>query len=146
MAFPTNPAIPDITAGKIKGVTLSTILVNAGIASFESLGSTNPRELELSFVGKNECVVVYISIVLKNHKDLEERRTTSDNHGCTLLVGNADDDLILFKKIRDSQLLEMGQWSRKVDVPRAQRENQLHIHWISDSYGIFQFELPYFES
>ncbi|GFY71630.1 probable ATP-dependent DNA helicase HFM1 [Trichonephila inaurata madagascariensis] len=203
------------------GVTLSTVLVNAGITSFESLGSTNPRELELilnrnppfgsilvdnvkhlpqyeiqveqSFVGKNECVVVYITVLLKNFKDLEERRTTFDNHGCTLLVGNADNDIILFKKIRvnsrdfivlflyewksdhnvavaarninaafrdgsineqtyhstlecniriwDAQLLEMGHWSRKVDVPKAQRGNQLHIHWISDSYEELSAEL-----
>ncbi|GFV05353.1 probable ATP-dependent DNA helicase HFM1 [Trichonephila clavipes] len=149
------------------GVTLSTVLVNAGITSFESLGSTNPRELELilnrnppfgsilvdnvkhlpqyeiqveqSFVSKNECVVVYITVLLKNYKDLEERRTTFDNHGCILLVGNADNDIILFKKIRDAQLLEMGHWSRKVDAPKAQRGNELRIHWISDSYGNFQF-------
>ncbi|GFT18088.1 probable ATP-dependent DNA helicase HFM1 [Nephila pilipes] len=164
------------------GVALSTLLMNAGITSFESLRSTNPRELELilnrnppfgsiladnvnhlplyeieveqSFQGKNECVSICITVLLKNCKELKERRTTFDNHGCTLLVGNADNDIILFKKIRDIQLLEMGLWSRKVDVPRAQKGDQLHIHWISDSYVgldvhksfVIQYETPSFHA
>ncbi|GBN45585.1 putative ATP-dependent DNA helicase HFM1 [Araneus ventricosus] len=67
-------------------------------------------------------------------ENLQERRTTYDSHGCTLLVGNADNDIIMIKKIRDFQLLEMGRWSKRLDVPRAQKGDNLRIHWISDSY------------
>ncbi|XP_055949652.1 probable ATP-dependent DNA helicase HFM1 [Argiope bruennichi] len=144
------------------GVTLSTVLVNAGISSFESLANTNPRELELilnrnppfgsilidnvkhlpnygieaeqSFSNKSACASICINVFIRNRDDLLERRTTYDHHGCTLLVGNEDNNIILIKKIKDFQLLEMGLWSKRLEVPRAQKGDNLHIHWISDSY------------
>ncbi|GIY11829.1 probable ATP-dependent DNA helicase HFM1 [Caerostris darwini] len=141
------------------GVALSTSLVNAGITSFESVANTNPRELELilnrnppfgsvlvdsvrhlphyqvhaeqSFGTMGDGTAIRISVVLENGADLQETRTTRDTHGCTLLVGDEDNEILIAKKIRDLQLLEQGLWSRKLDVPRG---GTLYIHWISDSY------------
>ncbi|CAL1266656.1 unnamed protein product, partial [Larinioides sclopetarius] len=91
-------------------------------------------EAEQSLGNKSTCATICINVFILNRENLQERRTTYDRHGCTLLVGNTDNDIIMIKKIRDFQLLEMGQWSKKLDVPRAQKGDNLHIHWISDSY------------
>ncbi|KAG8176376.1 hypothetical protein JTE90_020162 [Oedothorax gibbosus] len=143
------------------GVTLSTLLVNAGINTFEKIRNTNPRDIELilnrnppfgnviaesvkhlpkydfeadqTFAVTADSVTVSVAVFITNIQDLQRKRTTHDKHGCYLIIGDAYNNVIVNKKIMDQTLIEQGRWMKKFDVPKAQKD-ELHIHLISESY------------
>ncbi|XP_042907198.1 probable ATP-dependent DNA helicase HFM1 isoform X4 [Parasteatoda tepidariorum] len=141
------------------GVTLSTLLVNAGLTSFERILRTNPREIELilnrhppfgnhvidnikqlpqyeiqaeqTSVENYDWVNITVSVFLKNSADMREKKA-SDYLTCHLLIRDALQNVLLCKKIRNSQLIELYQWCKKIS--RAQNGDEINIHLISDSY------------
>nr|XP_033772271.1 probable ATP-dependent DNA helicase HFM1 [Geotrypetes seraphini] len=144
------------------GVTLSNAMVNAGLTSFKKIEDINARELELivnrhppfgnqikeavTYLPKYELGVeqitrynvttaeIIVTIALTNYKLLQNKRTAPDSHYVTLVIGDADNQVIYKQKIMDSALLKTGSWTRKVDIKRAVKSEELSINVISSEY------------
>ncbi|XP_078502361.1 putative ATP-dependent DNA helicase HFM1 isoform X3 [Lissotriton helveticus] len=144
------------------GVTLSNAMVNANLTSFKKIEETNARELELILnrhppfgnqireavmhLPKYELSVeqivryhttaaeIVVTVVLKNYEHLRVKRTAPDSHYITLVIGNADNQLIFKQKIPDSVLLKTGNWTKKLEVKRATKSEDLSVNLISSEY------------
>ncbi|XP_029473514.1 probable ATP-dependent DNA helicase HFM1 [Rhinatrema bivittatum] len=144
------------------GVTLSNAMVNAGLTSFQKIENINARELEL-IVNRHppfgnqikEAVIhlpkyelgveqtarynatiaeIIVTLVLTNYEQLQNKRTAPDSHYVSLVIGDADNQMIFKQKIMDSALLKNGSWTRKVDIKRAIKSEELSINVISSEY------------
>ncbi|XP_028920043.1 probable ATP-dependent DNA helicase HFM1 [Ornithorhynchus anatinus] len=144
------------------GVTLSNAMVNAGLTSFRKIEDINARELELILnrhppfgnqikdtamhLPKYELEVeqitkygetvaeILVTVILSNFKQLQTKRTAPDSHYVTLLIGNADNQVVFKQKIMDSALLKTGNWTRKLEAKRALKSEDLSINLISSEY------------
>ncbi|CAK7303301.1 Probable ATP-dependent DNA helicase HFM1 [Vulpes lagopus] len=144
------------------GITLSNAMVNAGLTSFKKIEETDARELELilnrhppfgtqiketvMYLPKYELEVeqiarysdtmaeILVTIILRNFEQLQARRTSPDSHYVTLIIGDADNQLVFKHKIMDSVLLKAGNWTKKIDVRRAFTSEDLSINLISSEY------------
>ncbi|KAM5269336.1 putative ATP-dependent DNA helicase HFM1 isoform 2-T4 [Hipposideros larvatus] len=144
------------------GITLSNAMVNAGLTSFKKIEEADARELELilnrhppfgtqikdtvMYLPKYELEVeqiarysdtmaeILVTIVLRNFEQLQTKRTAPDSHYVTLIVGDADNQLVFKHKIMDSVLLKAGNWAKKIDVKRALKSEDISINLISSEY------------
>ncbi|XP_065597638.1 probable ATP-dependent DNA helicase HFM1 [Cyrtonyx montezumae] len=144
------------------GVSLSNAMVNAGLTSFKKIEDTNARELELVLnrhppfgnqikesvlhLPKYELNIeqlpkysdtfaeILVTTRLTNFEQLQTRRTASDFHYVTLIVGDADNQVIFIQKIMDSMLLKTGNWMKKIEVKRALKSDDISINLISSDY------------
>ncbi|XP_046501087.1 probable ATP-dependent DNA helicase HFM1 isoform X3 [Equus quagga] len=144
------------------GITLSNAMVNAGLTSFKKIEETDARELELilnrhppfgtqiketvMYLPKYELEVeqiarysdtmaeILVTIILRNFEQLQTKRTAPDSHYVTLIIGDADNQVVFKHKIMDSVLLKAGSWVKKVDVKRALKSEDLSINLISSEY------------
>ncbi|XP_055979502.1 LOW QUALITY PROTEIN: probable ATP-dependent DNA helicase HFM1 [Sorex fumeus] len=144
------------------GISLSNAMVNAGLTSFKKIEEKNARELELilnrhppfgtqiketvMYLPKYELEVkqitrynettaeILVTIVLKNFEQLQTKRTAPDSHYVTLIIGDADNELVFKHKIMDSVLLKSGNWTKKIDVQKALISEDLSINLISSEY------------
>ncbi|XP_054836336.1 probable ATP-dependent DNA helicase HFM1 [Eublepharis macularius] len=144
------------------GVTLSNVMVNAGLTSFKKIEDTNARELELilnrhppfgnqikesiAHLPKYELTVeqlpkysetvaeILVSVILTNFEQLQIKRTAPDYHHVTLIIGDDDDQVVFKQKITDSAMLKIGNWTKKVEVRRAVKSEELTINLISSEY------------
>ncbi|NXJ14199.1 HFM1 helicase, partial [Odontophorus gujanensis] len=57
-----------------------------------------------------------------------------DFHYVTLIVGDADNQVIFIQKIMDSMLLKTGNWMKKIEVKRALKSDDISINLISSDY------------
>ncbi|XP_009870563.1 PREDICTED: probable ATP-dependent DNA helicase HFM1 [Apaloderma vittatum] len=145
------------------GVSLSNAMVNAGLTSFKKIEDINARELELILnrhppfgnqikesvlhLPKYELDVeqlpkysdtlaeILVTIKLTNYEQLQTKRTATDFHYVTLVIGDADNQVIFNQKIMDSVLLKTGNWTKKVEVKRALKSEDISINLISSDYG-----------
>ncbi|XP_051481595.1 probable ATP-dependent DNA helicase HFM1 [Apus apus] len=144
------------------GVSLSNAMVNAGLTSFKKIEETNPRELELILnrhppfgnqikesvfhLPKYELDIeqlpkysdtlaeILVTIKLTNYEQLQTKRTATDFHYVTLVMGDADNQVIFNQKIMDSGLLKSGYWMKKIEVKRAVKSEDISINLISSDY------------
>ncbi|XP_016052709.1 PREDICTED: probable ATP-dependent DNA helicase HFM1 [Miniopterus natalensis] len=144
------------------GITLSNAMVNAGLTSFKKIEETDARKLELilnrhppfgtqiketvMYLPKYELEVeqiarysdtvaeILVTIILRNFEQLQTKRTAPDFHYVTLIIGDADNQLVFKHKIMDSVLLKAGNWTKKIDVKRALESEELSINLISSEY------------
>ncbi|XP_044530775.1 probable ATP-dependent DNA helicase HFM1 [Gracilinanus agilis] len=144
------------------GVTLSNAMANAGLTSFKKIEDINARELELilnrhppfgnqiketvKHLPKYELEVEQISrysntgaellvtVFLRNFEQLQTKRTAPDSHYVTLIIGDADNQVVFKHKLMDSVLLKTGNWTKKIDVKRALQSEDLSINLISSEY------------
>ncbi|XP_075396376.1 putative ATP-dependent DNA helicase HFM1 [Tenrec ecaudatus] len=144
------------------GISLSNAMVNAGLTSFKKIEGTDARELELILnrhppfgtqiketvmhLPKYELEVeqvtrysdrmgeILITIILRNFEQLQIKRTASDSHYVTLIIGDADNQVVFKHKIMDSVLLKDGNWTKKIDVKRTLKSEDLSINLISSEY------------
>ncbi|XP_064138373.1 probable ATP-dependent DNA helicase HFM1 isoform X3 [Loxodonta africana] len=144
------------------GITLSNAMVNAGLTSFKKIEETDARELELilnrhppfgtqiketvmhlpKYELKVEQVARYsdttaeilVTITLRNFEQLQTKRTAPDSHYVTLIIGDADNQVVFKHKILDSVLLKAGNWTKKIDVKRTHKSEDLSINLISSEY------------
>ncbi|XP_077189164.1 putative ATP-dependent DNA helicase HFM1 isoform X2 [Paroedura picta] len=144
------------------GVTLSNAMVNAGLTSFRKIESTNARELELilnrhppfgnqikeaiAHLPKYELTVqqlpkysetiaeILVSVILTNFEQLQIKRTAPDYHYVTLIIGDDDNQVFFKQKITDSAMLKIGNWTKKVEVRRTVKSEELTINLISSEY------------
>nr|XP_034365044.1 probable ATP-dependent DNA helicase HFM1 [Arvicanthis niloticus] len=144
------------------GISLSNTMVNAGLTSFKKIEEANARELELilnrhppfgtqikeavTYLPKYELEVeqiarysdtkaeILVTIILRNFEQLQTKRTAPDFHYASLIIGDADNQVIFKHKIMDSVLLKSGNWVKKIDVKRALKSEDLSINLISSDY------------
>nr|XP_048303113.1 probable ATP-dependent DNA helicase HFM1 [Myodes glareolus] len=147
---------------KPTGISLSNTMVNAGLTSFKKIEEANAREIELilsrlppfgtqikeavMYLPKYELEVeqisrysdtkaeILVTVVLRNFEQLQTKRTAPDTHYATLIIGDADNQVVLKHKIMDSVLLKSGHWAKKIDVKRAFISEDLSINLISSDY------------
>ncbi|XP_023228058.1 probable ATP-dependent DNA helicase HFM1 isoform X1 [Centruroides sculpturatus] len=153
------------------GAAFSDILVNANITSFQAIEDTNPRELEMilnrnppfgSYIHDATCHLpkyeicieqesktlnnyldIYVTVMLKNYKLLQEKHTASSNHSCVLLVGDSDDNLILKQRVMDSTLIKMGQLMKKFQIQACKENMELKVYVISEHYVGLDKQITY---
>ncbi|KAI6064282.1 putative ATP-dependent DNA helicase HFM1 isoform X1 [Aix galericulata] len=144
------------------GVSLSNAMVNAGLTTFKKIEETNARELELILnrhppfgnqikesvlhLPKYELDIeqlpkysdtlaeILVTIKLTNFEQLQTKRTAPDFHYVTLIIGDADNQVIFIQKIMDSVLLKTGNWMKKIEVRRALKSEDISINLISSDY------------
>uniref|UniRef100_G1KUQ1 Probable ATP-dependent DNA helicase HFM1 n=1 Tax=Anolis carolinensis TaxID=28377 RepID=G1KUQ1_ANOCA len=144
------------------GVMLSSAMMNAGLTSFKKIEDTNPREIELILnrhppfgsqikesvihLPKYELHVeqlgnysesvaeILVTVMLTNFEQLQTKRTAPDSHYVTLIIGDDDNQVVFKQKIMDSALLKIGKWTKKVEVRRAIKSEELSINLISSEY------------
>ncbi|XP_068095919.1 probable ATP-dependent DNA helicase HFM1 isoform X3 [Hyperolius riggenbachi] len=144
------------------GVSFSNAMVNAGLTSFKKIEDKNPRELEL-IVNRHppfgnqiiESVLhlpeyqlsieqltryssslaeIVVTVMLTNFERLQKKRTASDFHYVTLVIGDSDNNITFRQKIMDSALTKTGLWKRKVEIKRASLSDELSVNLISSEY------------
>ncbi|XP_007934232.1 probable ATP-dependent DNA helicase HFM1 [Orycteropus afer afer] len=144
------------------GMTLSNAMVNAGLTSFKKIEETDARELELILnrhppfgtqiketvmhLPKYELEVeqvarysdtmaeILVTVSLRNFEQLQTKRTAPDSHYITLIIGNTDNQVVFKHKIMDSVLLKAGNWTKKINVRRTLKSEDLSINVISSEY------------
>ncbi|KAM9789256.1 LOW QUALITY PROTEIN: putative ATP-dependent DNA helicase HFM1 [Neosynchiropus ocellatus] len=144
------------------GQTLSTAMVNAGLTTFSKIERTNPRELELilnrhppfgnqiikSVVHlpqyglaidqlprySSTTAEILVKVSLKNQAQLSTKRTAPDHHYISLIVGDSDNNVVFLHKLSDSVLLKCGTWSRKIDVAKPSKLDEISVNLISSEY------------
>ncbi|NXA71674.1 HFM1 helicase, partial [Thryothorus ludovicianus] len=57
-----------------------------------------------------------------------------DFHYVTLVIGDADNQVVFNQKIMDSVLLKTGNWMKKIEVKRAFKSEDISINLISSDY------------
>ncbi|XP_061587436.1 probable ATP-dependent DNA helicase HFM1 [Cololabis saira] len=144
------------------GQTLSTAMVYAGLTTFSKIEETNARELEL-IVNRhppfgNQIIdsithlpnydvtleqlpryssataEIVVKVNLKNQAQLRSRRTAPDHHYVSLIIGNADNTVVFLQRLTDSLLLKSGTWSKKIDVEKASKGDEISVNLISSEY------------
>ncbi|XP_041659142.1 probable ATP-dependent DNA helicase HFM1 [Cheilinus undulatus] len=144
------------------GQTLSTAMVNAGLTTFSKIEEINPRELELILnrhppfgnqiresvthlpkyevtleqLPRYSCTMaeVVMKVNLKNQAQLLSRRTAPDHHYVTLIIGNSDNAVVFLQRITDTVLLKCGSWSKKIEVTKASKGEEISVNLISSEY------------
>ncbi|XP_034558917.1 probable ATP-dependent DNA helicase HFM1 isoform X2 [Notolabrus celidotus] len=144
------------------GSTLSTAMVNAGLTTFSKIEQTNPRELELILnrhppfgnqiresvihLPKYEVTLeqlpryscntaeIVAKVKLKNQAQLLSRRTAPDHHYVSLVIGDSDNKVVFLQKLTDSVLLKCGSWSKKIDLAKASKGEEISVNLISSVY------------
>lgn len=107
-------------------------MVNAGLTSFKKIEEANAREIELilsrlppfgtqikeavMYLPKYELEVeqisrysdtkaeILVTVVLRNFEQLQTKRTAPDAHYTTLIIGDADNQVVLKHKIMNGYL------------------------------------------
>ncbi|XP_048020900.1 probable ATP-dependent DNA helicase HFM1 isoform X2 [Megalobrama amblycephala] len=144
------------------GLTLATAMVNAGLTTFSKIELKSPRELELilnrhppfgnqikeavSKLPKYEVSLeqipryslstaeIVVTVNLQNFKELASKQTGPDHHYVTLIIGDCDNNVVFHQKIMDTLLLRSGSWSKRIEVTRTPKGEELSIHLISSEY------------
>ncbi|XP_029560143.1 probable ATP-dependent DNA helicase HFM1 isoform X1 [Salmo trutta] len=144
------------------GLSLSTAMVNAGLTTFNKILQTNARELEL-IVNRHppfgnqirDAVInlpkyevsleqlpryniataeIVVTVNVKNHEQLLSKRTTHDHHYVTMIIGDCDNNVVFLQKLTDLMLLKSGNWSKKIEVAKAFKGEEISVNLISSEY------------
>ncbi|KAM3604074.1 uncharacterized protein V6R79_006054 [Siganus canaliculatus] len=144
------------------GQTLSTAMVNAGLTAFSKIEQMNPRELELivnrhapfgnqikesvAHLPKYEVTLeqlpryncttadIVVKVNLKNQSQLLAKRTAPDLHYVSLIIGDSDNCVVFLQKLTDMVLLKSGTWSKKIEVTKATKGEEISVNLISSEY------------
>ncbi|XP_038574292.1 probable ATP-dependent DNA helicase HFM1 isoform X1 [Micropterus salmoides] len=144
------------------GQTLSTAMVNAGLTTFSKIEETNARELELILnrhppfgnqiresvinlpkyevtleqLPRYSCATaeIVVKVNLKNQSQLLSRRTAPEHHYVSLIIGNTDNTVVFLQKLSDLVLLKCGSWSKKIEVAKASKGEEISVNLISSEY------------
>ncbi|XP_055007854.1 probable ATP-dependent DNA helicase HFM1 [Boleophthalmus pectinirostris] len=144
------------------GPSLSAAMVNAGLTTFSKIEDTNAREIELILnrhppfgnqireavihLPKYELAIeqlpryspttaeIVVKVNLKNLSQLQTKRTASDQHYMSLIIGDADNNVVYLQKVTDLVLLKGGLWSKRIELSRASKGSEISVHLISCDY------------
>eukprot|EP00064_Thunnus_orientalis_P002269 superscaffoldBa00000159_g2276 len=117
------------------GQTLSTAMVNAGLTTFSKIEQTNARELELLSRYSCDIAEIVVKVNLKNQAQLLPRRTSPDRHYVTLIIGDSDNNVVFLQKLTDLVLVKCCSWSKKIEVAKASKGEEISVNLISSEYG-----------
>uniref|UniRef100_A0A3P8T828 Probable ATP-dependent DNA helicase HFM1 n=1 Tax=Amphiprion percula TaxID=161767 RepID=A0A3P8T828_AMPPE len=140
-----------------------TAMVNSGLTTFSKIEQTNGRELELILnrhppfgnqiresvihLPKYEVTLeqlpgysgataeIMVRVNLKNQAQLLSKRTARDHHYVSLIIGDSDNTVVFLQKL-DFMLLKCGSWSKKIDVAKASKGEEISVNLISSEYGL----------
>ncbi|CAB1317768.1 unnamed protein product [Coregonus sp. 'balchen'] len=144
------------------GLTLSAAMVNAGLTTFNKIEQTNARELEL-IVNRHppfgnqirEAIInlpkyevrleqlprynvataeIVVTVNVKNHEQLLSKRTAPDHHYVTMIIGDCDNNVVFLQKLTDLMLLKSGSWSKKIEVAKASKGEEINVNLVSSEY------------
>ncbi|XP_036822815.1 probable ATP-dependent DNA helicase HFM1 [Oncorhynchus mykiss] len=144
------------------GLTLSAAMVNAGLTTFSKIEKTNARELEL-IVNRHppfgnqirEAIInlpkyevcleqlprynvataeIVVTVNVKNHEQLLSKRTAPDHHYVTMIIGDCDNNVVFLQKLTDLMLLKSGSWSKKIEVAKASKGEEINVNLVSSEY------------
>ncbi|XP_055863197.1 probable ATP-dependent DNA helicase HFM1 [Biomphalaria glabrata] len=141
------------------GPTMSLALANAGLTSFQKIEQTNARDIELivnrhppfgnqvleavSALPKYQLAleqmkpykphkaIITLIVDLLNFSVLEMKPSSENTHQSLLIVGDAEDKLVLKLRIFDSSILRCGSISQTFEVTRCKKSKKLDITLIS---------------
>ncbi|XP_049454968.1 probable ATP-dependent DNA helicase HFM1 isoform X3 [Epinephelus fuscoguttatus] len=144
------------------GQTLSTAMVNAGLTTFSKIEQMHAREIELILnrhppfgnqiresvihlpkyevtleqLPRYSCATaeIVVKVNLKNQAQLLTRRTAPDQHYVSLIIGNSDNSVVFLQKLTDLVLLKSGSWSKKIEVAKASKGEEISVNLISSQY------------
>uniref|UniRef100_UPI003AAD2253 probable ATP-dependent DNA helicase HFM1 n=1 Tax=Centroberyx gerrardi TaxID=166262 RepID=UPI003AAD2253 len=144
------------------GLTLSTAMVNTGLTTFSKIEQTHARELELILnrhppfgnqiresvinlpkyevsleqLPRYSCATaeIVVKVNLKNQEQLLSKRTAPNHHYITLIIGDSDNTVVFLQKLTDLVLLKSGSWSKKIEVARASKGEEISVNLISSEY------------
>uniref|UniRef100_A0A8D3A251 Probable ATP-dependent DNA helicase HFM1 n=1 Tax=Scophthalmus maximus TaxID=52904 RepID=A0A8D3A251_SCOMX len=150
------------------GQTLSTAMVNAGLTTLSKIEQTNAREIELIInrhppfgnqiresvihlpkyevtleqLPRYNCAMaeIVVKVNLKNQAQLLSRRTTPDHHYVSLVIGDSDNNVVFLQKLTDLVLLRCGSWSKKIEVAKASKGEEISVNLISSEYVGFDIQ------
>uniref|UniRef100_A0A672ZAM3 Probable ATP-dependent DNA helicase HFM1 n=1 Tax=Sphaeramia orbicularis TaxID=375764 RepID=A0A672ZAM3_9TELE len=145
------------------GQTLSTAMVNAGLTTFSKIEQTNAREIELILnrhppfgnqiresvihlpkyevtleqLPRYSCTTaeVVVKVNLKNQAQLLSKRTAPNQHYVTLIIGDSNNNVVFLQKLTDLLLMKCGTWSKKIEVTKASKGEEISVNLISSEYG-----------
>ncbi|KAK2822171.1 hypothetical protein Q5P01_022236 [Channa striata] len=144
------------------GQTMSTAMVNAGLTTFSKIEQTSPRELELILnrhppfgnqiresvihlpkyevtleqLPRYSCATaeIVIKVNLKNQAQLVSRRPAKDHHYVSLIIGDSDNNVVFLQKLTDLLLFKCSSWSKKIEVSKASKGDEISVNLISSEY------------
>uniref|UniRef100_A0AAV2JNQ8 SEC63 domain-containing protein n=1 Tax=Knipowitschia caucasica TaxID=637954 RepID=A0AAV2JNQ8_KNICA len=144
------------------GPSLSAAMVNAGLTTFSKIEETNAREIELILnrhppfgnqireavihLPKYELTVeqlprygpftaeIVVKVNLKNLPQLLSKRTAPDQHYTTVVIGDADNNVLYLQKVSDTVLIKSKLWSKRVELSRASKGPEISVHLVSSDY------------
>ncbi|XP_034469557.1 probable ATP-dependent DNA helicase HFM1 isoform X1 [Hippoglossus hippoglossus] len=150
------------------GQTLSTAMVNAGLTTLSKIEQINPRELELILnrhppfgnqiresvinlpkyevtleqLPRYSCATaeIVVKVNLKNQAQLLSRRTAPDHHYVSMIIGDSDNNVVSIQKLTDLVLLRCGSWSKKIEVAKASKGEEISVNLISSEYVGFDIQ------
>ncbi|KAE8291121.1 putative ATP-dependent DNA helicase HFM1 [Larimichthys crocea] len=77
---------------------------------------------------------IVVKVNLKNQAELLSKRTAPDHHYVSLIIGNSDNTVVFLQKLTDSVLLKCGSWSKKIEVAKASKGEEISVNLISSEY------------
>ncbi|KAI2667506.1 putative ATP-dependent DNA helicase HFM1 [Labeo rohita] len=77
---------------------------------------------------------ISVTVNLMNFKEMASKQTAPDHHYVTLIIGDCDNNVVFQQKIQNTLLLKSGSWSKKIEVTRTPKGEELSIHLISSEY------------
>ncbi|KAJ0012169.1 hypothetical protein NQD34_013144, partial [Periophthalmus magnuspinnatus] len=77
---------------------------------------------------------IVVKVNLKNLSQLQTKRTASDLHYTSIIIGDADNNVVYLQKVTDLMLLKCGLWSKRVELSRASKGQEISVHLISSDY------------
>uniref|UniRef100_A0A3Q2Z9M2 DNA 3'-5' helicase n=1 Tax=Hippocampus comes TaxID=109280 RepID=A0A3Q2Z9M2_HIPCM len=130
-------------------------MVNAGLTTFSKIEQTHPREVELlqilnrhppfgnqirefvlhlpKYAITLEQAEIVVKVNLQNRELLLTKRTAPGNHYVSLVIGDSDNNCVFQQKI-DLMLLKSNTWSKKIEVVKASKGDEISVNLISSVY------------
>ncbi|CAH0564906.1 unnamed protein product [Brassicogethes aeneus] len=138
------------------GAVLSRQLANAGKTTFEKISSTNPRELEMILKKKspfgnkiideikhipkyemtlerNNNKTLTLSFGITNPQDLQTQVTGKDSSLMTLLVGDSNNEILLYEQYRHSYMLDNLKVVKQIHLENGDVET-VSAHFLSEQW------------
>uniref|UniRef100_A0A672KGQ5 DNA 3'-5' helicase n=1 Tax=Sinocyclocheilus grahami TaxID=75366 RepID=A0A672KGQ5_SINGR len=78
---------------------------------------------------------ISVTVNLMNFQELVSKQTAPDHHYVTLIIGDCDNNVVFQQKILNTLLSKSGSWSKRIEVTRAPKGEELSVHLISSEYG-----------
>ncbi|XP_034558926.1 probable ATP-dependent DNA helicase HFM1 isoform X7 [Notolabrus celidotus] len=136
VAFDTMKQFSKVTGTE----NLSDLILNRhppfGNQIRESVIHLPKYEVTLEQLPRYSCNTAEIvaKVKLKNQAQLLSRRTAPDHHYVSLVIGDSDNKVVFLQKLTDSVLLKCGSWSKKIDLAKASKGEEISVNLISSVY------------